>query len=121
MKKNLVKGILTTAMIGAMFIGGNKLTANAMTIEEFSQFTGLPVEVILSDPGVTAMYEDMKNEDASVWLNGAEPTAPVAEVPVVATTAGIPTSHSEMLALVNADRAANGAGNLVWSSDLEAY
>lgn len=36
-------------------------------------------------------------------------------------TAGVAVSHPEMLDLVNADRAANGTGNLVWSTDLEAY
>lgn len=123
MKKNIVKMVLTTALVATAIIGSNKLEAKAMTIEEFSQFTGVPVEVIMSDPAMVAMYEDVKNEDASVWLNGAEPTAQVATAPVatatVNTTAGVPVSHPEMLALVNADRTANGAGNLAWNADLE--
>lgn len=121
MKKNMIKGLLTVAMVATMFIGGNKLTANAMTIEEFSQFTGLPVEVIMSDPAMVAMYEDVKNEDASVWLGGADPVVTPVATTTVATTAGVPVSHQEMLALVNADRTANGAGNLTWNADLEAY
>lgn len=123
MKKNIVKMVLTTALVATAIIGSNKLEAKAMTIEEFSQFTGVPVEVITSDPAMVAMYEDVKNEDASVWLNGAEPTAQVVTAPVATTptTAGVAVSHQEMLALVNADRTANGAGNLAWNADLEAY
>ena len=125
MKKNIVKMVLTTALVATAIIGSNKLEAKAMTVEEFSQFTGVPVEVIMSDPAMVAMYEDVKNEDASVWLNGAEPTAQVVTAPVatatVNMTAGVPVSHPEMLALVNADRAANGAGNLTWNADLEVY
>lgn len=123
MKKNFVKMVLTTALVATAIIGSNKLEAKAMTIEEFSQFTGVPVEVIMSDPAMVAMYEDVKNEDASVWLNGAEPTAQVATAPVATTStvAGVAVSHQEMLALVNADRTANGSGNLAWNADLEAY
>lgn len=124
MKKNIVKMVLTTALVATAIIGSNKLEAKAMTIEEFSQFTGVPVEVITSDPAMVAMYEDVKNEDASVWLNGAEPTAQVATAPVATTpttAAGVAVSHQEMLALVNADRTANGAGNLAWNADLEVY
>ncbi len=124
MKRNLVKSILTVAMVSAMFIGGSKMEAKAMTVEEFSLFTGIPVEVIVSDPAMVAMYEDVKNEDASIWLGGAEATNPaiaVTAVPVAPTVAGVPVSHPEMLALVNADRAVNGVGALAWSAELEAY
>ena len=120
MKKNIVKMVLTTALVATAIIGSNKLEAKAMTIEEFSQFTGVPVENIMTDPELMEIYGELADDDASLWMASA--TAPVdSTVVAVPTVAGIGVSHPEMLALVNADRTANGAGNLAWNADLEAY
>ena len=123
MKKNIVKTMLkaaATAMVAAMFVGGNKMEAKAMTIEEFSQFTGVPVENIMADPELMEIYGELADDDASLWMASA--TAPVdSTVVAVPTATGVGISHPEMLALVNADRATNGVGNLAWNAELEAY
>ena len=124
MKKNIVKMVLTTALVATAIIGSNKLEAKAMTIEEFAAWGGLTVEQVKADAELYSFYQDIKGDDISLWMDDG--SAPVAVVTPVATatattTAGVPVSHPEMLALVNADRAANGAGNLAWNADLEVY
>lgn len=126
MKKNIVKTMLkaaaTAAMVAAMFVGGNTLEAKAMTIEEFAAWGGLTVEQVKADAELYSFYQDIKGDDISLWMDDGSASV-AAATPVatstVTTTIGVPVSHPEMLALVNADRAANGAGNLAWSADLE--
>lgn len=128
MKKNIVKIMLkaaaTVAMVAAMFVGGNKMEAKAMTIEEFAAWGGLTVEQVKADAELYSFYQDIKSDDISLWMDDGSASV-AAATPVatatVTTTAGVPVSHPEMLALVNADRAANGAGNLTWNADLEVY
>lgn len=126
MKKNIVKTMLkaaaTAAMVAAMFVGGNTLEAKAMTIEEFAAWGGLTVEQVKADAELYSFYQDIKGDDISLWMDDGSASV-AAATPVatstVTTTIGVPVSHPEMLALVNADRAANGAGNLAWNTDLE--
>lgn len=182
MKKNIVKTMLkvvaTTAMIGAMFIGGNKLEARAMTIEEFAKMVNTPVEEVKADPEWMACYYSGYYDDSLgtyeenvAWINSisddstASFKTAVAEVAFDSTryaadypdlaaafgndrnalynhyttngvkegrkayytdgtpiaTAGTSVSRYEMLNLVNADRAANGAAALTWNAELEAH
>lgn len=180
MKKNiLAKGILTTAMVAAMFGGGNKLTANAMTIEEFAKMVNTPVEEVKADPDWMACYysgyhddsictyeefmaslnDTPNNNDLGTFSNTASASTSknfdykryAAENPDVVAVfgqdekalynhyttygvkegrkayyidgtaiavPGIAVLRTEMLDLVNADRAANGAAPLVWSEEL---
>ena len=128
MKKNITKAIVkvvaTTAIAATMFIGGNKLEAKAMTIEEFAAWGGLTVEQVKADAELYSFYQDIKGDDISLWMDNGSSSVAVATPVATATantTAGVPVSHPEMLALVNADRTANGAGNLAWNADLEVY
>lgn len=117
MKKNILKGILTVAAVATVMIGGNKMTANAMTIEDFAAWGGLTVEQVKADAELYSFYQDIKGDDISLWMDDG--SASVATAGTVATPAGVAVSHPEMLALVNTDREANGAGALVYSTDLE--
>lgn len=115
MKKNIVKMVLTTALVATAIIGSNKLEAKAMTVEEMAAAAGCSVAEVEADPTLMALLR-VTNEDEGI-------TADVtAEVPVVAV-AGVATSNYELLDMVNADRvtAATGAPALVWDADLEVY
>lgn len=119
MKKNLLKGILTVAAVATVMIGGNKMTANAMTIEEFAAWGGLTVEQVKADAELYSFYQDIKCDDISMWTDDGSATAATASAVTTPAVAGVAVSHPEMLALVNADREVNGAGALVYSTDLE--
>lgn len=124
MKKNIVKTMLkaaaTTAMVAAMFVGGNKMEAKAgevLSIEEFAAMKGVTVEAVgnsdelLDEYGRLALGEESYNYVVATisndWKNGT-------------FQATVTNRHEDMLDLVNADRANYGAGNLAWNADLEA-
>lgn len=178
MKKNILKGILTVAMVSAVMIGGNKMTAKAMTIEEFAKMVNTPVEEVKADPDWMACYYSGYHDDSLgtyegnvAWMNSISDNSTasfktaVAEItfdsaryaadyPDLAAAfgndknalynhyitngikegrkayytdgtpiaiPGVSVSHPEMLDLVNADRAANGAAALTWNAELEAH
>lgn len=175
------KKILILAMVLAIItcIDSNKLTTNAMTLEQFADIVNIPVEEIKADPDWMACYysgyhddsictyeefmaslnESPNNNDMGATSNTAPVPAFISfdynryatENPDVAavfglnedalynhyTTCGakegrkayytdgtiiaapgVAVLRTEMLDLVNADRAANGAAPLVWSEEL---
>ena len=129
MKKNIVKTMLkaaaTTAMVAAMFVGGNKMEAKAMTIEQFAEIVNTPVSEVKADPMWMECYYSGYHDDSigtyeemKAWVGSVENGTATATVAPTSTTAGVSILHSEMLDLVNADRAANGTAPLAWSEEL---
>lgn len=132
MKKRLVKVILTAAMVATMFIGGGS-AAKAGFDEDMNQFCKLKGctedDVLYNDalfeefdrwsfsinnPRLDydeALAETLKEFEAMYGPLGAESNN------IYATVADL---HKDMLKKVNADRKDNGAGSLVWDTDLEA-
>lgn len=133
MKKNIVKMVLTTALVATAIIGSNKLEAKAcygdsnlrlengecVCSECYTAETGKGMwdddysymMWYLKKEGSTMSEAEMR---ASIDENNAKLFGAVAELETSTTV-----SHINMLNLVNADRNANGAGNLTWNADLE--
>lgn len=135
MKKNIVKTMLkaaaTTAMVAAMFVGGNKMEAKACE-HPLILDNGVCIceECFYKETGLDAFQ--LENVDAyNLWMcekegyTGAAAVARKQEIDniMIGIAYGESNmdikSHSNMLNLVNTDRAANGAGNLAWNADLE--
>lgn len=145
MKKNIVKMVLTTALVATAIIGSNKLEAKAynmsgdvanMTMVEYStlQASGkLPkaakyvcsVNTPEDENALLNMFTS-RGLDANVELTssniavGDAVDSTVTDTTVVANV-GVGTVGADMITLVNADRAANGAGALIWNEDLAVY
>lgn len=131
MKKNIVKTMLkaiaATAMVATMFIGV-KSEAKACTGYYLSNGACICDECYFAETGKTDIFDDAYE----LWvykkegLSAAEAAKKTEESKRIFT--GIAsgtenpdiTTHKNMLKLVNADRAKNGAGKLAWNEDLEA-
>lgn len=133
MKKNIVKMVLTTALVATAIIGSNKLEAKACwggtdTIAK----NGMCIcpECFAEETGKDSLEDDYAY---SVWatkrqnptMSDAEVHASVADaqaklgVGLTALEVSTTASHNNLLNMVNTDRNANGAGNLAWNADLE--
>lgn len=138
MKKNIVKTMLkaaaTTAMVAAMFVGGNKMEAKACYNDASLRLEN--GECVCSECYTAETGKNMWDDDYSytIWYLKKEGTT-MSEAEVRALVddsltklgAGLTelevsttVSHTNLLNMVNTDRAANGAGNLAWNADLEA-
>lgn len=135
MKKNIVKTMLkaaaTTAMVAAMFVGGNTLEAKACWLGcVLPNGECICGECFYKETGLDALQPE--NEYAfELWTcekegyTGEAAIARKKEIDNAIISIGYSLSnmdiksHNNMLNLVNADRNANGAGNLTWNADLE--
>lgn len=132
MRKNLVKAILTAAMIGAMFIGGNKLTVKAAPsydelMADFCKAKGVTeMQVYEND----ALFDEFDRWSFSINCPGVDYDVATEQALQELAGMGITTDANEilkdmtkiskaMLNKVNADRKNNGAGSLVWDAELE--
>lgn len=135
MKKNILKGILTAMMAAAVFIGESKIEANAMAPEQFADIANTPTASVPASIGFGYIRYATENPDVATVF-GLDETALYNHYTTcgviegrkayytdgtIIAAPGIAVLRPEMLDLVNADRAANGAGNLVWSEELANY
>lgn len=134
MKKNIVKMLLTTTLAATAIIGSNKLEAkacwggtdtiakNGMCIcpECFTEETG---KDSLEDAYAYSVWatkrQDPTMSDAEVYASVADAQSKLG-AGLTALEVSTTVSHTNLLNMVNADRTANGAGNLAWNADLEA-
>lgn len=131
MKKNIVKMVLTTALVATAIIGSNKLEAKACELP-FILDNGVCAchECFYNDTGLDAFAPE-NEETYLIWsgvrsgLSEAESEALYRETMNILN--GIAygesnmdiKSHNNLLNMANADRNANGAGDLAWNADLE--
>ncbi len=117
--KALLKAAAATAIAVVMFLGTGKdvKAYSENSLAEFAAAKGLPQWQVLLDTELYKEYLQYAYTDAEIaemratrdaFLNGGN------------AFLIITSYHKEMLDLVNADRAAYGAGALDWNSDLEA-
>lgn len=123
--KTMVKAIATTAMVIGIATTVKVDAQAAVTIEEFAAACNHTVAEVKADKELYDFYKYIKDDNLSDWLTGDSATTATATTATATTKtsatakAGEVVNHKEMLDLVNADRKANGAGNLVWNTDLE--
>ncbi len=130
--KNIMKAVVTTAMVATMFVGfGSEAEAKEVGYEDFMEYKGItnPMDICtkglmeemnrwcwaINHPGEDFDEARLRaiEEFAVLWdeINGNTVNVNIPSPSV---------SHTDMLALVNADRTACGVGTLVWNADLEA-
>ncbi len=113
MKRNSVKTLLATTFTLIVLVSGSKMNARAITREEFAAMKGVAVEEISKN-------EDLREEYLSIKFDEATGGDVDAFLNNIAMTA-IAKEHPEMVAYVNADRAAYGVNALAWDADLAVY
>lgn len=131
MKKNIVKMVLTTALVATAIIGSNKLEAKACYGNSYLPNGACTCGDCYYDETGKEPWDDDYSymmwclEKEGSTMSEAEMHASIAEnnAKLFGTVAELEdsttVSHTNLLNMVNTDRAANGAGNLAWNADLE--